>query len=76
MSLYQRTFWGFHTMMGGVYVGLLVSCLVGWYDARDAIFRSGVAFCGFALLTYLAILSTSQLRLLRHESPHAIDRRS
>jgi hypothetical protein len=72
MNLNSRLFWGFHTTMGCVYLGVIGSDLAGWHKARDAILLSGLALCGFGLLTYAVQWSTGRLRVVRNESPGAM----
>jgi len=72
MNLNQRSLWGFHTTMGCVYLGVIGSDLVEWYEARDAILLSGLALCGFGLLTCGAHWGTGRRRVLRHEPPGAM----
>jgi hypothetical protein len=71
MNLTQRFFWLFHTTMGCVDLGVIGLELAGWYAARDTIFLSGLALCGFGFLAYARLLFAGGRRVVRHESPGA-----
>jgi hypothetical protein len=69
MNMTQRVYWGFHATMAGVYLSVIGSELAGWYEARDALLLSGLALCGFGLLTWAGRWSTRRRRSLSHEAP-------